>query len=98
MARAPDGSHRLFLAAKNTGRIRYLNQDIFSPLSAGQLGPIHSRDEAGLLGLVADPASSSQFYAFLTVSEAEQQIQRITLAGDQVIEVTPLILELPTRG
>jgi glucose/arabinose dehydrogenase len=49
----------------------------------------------GLLGLALDPDDETHLYAFYTMA-AEQRIARITLKGDKIDEIEPILTGIPT--
>jgi glucose/arabinose dehydrogenase len=102
MAWAPDGSHRLFVTAKE-GTVRILK---YGPPASwvgaafATISPIHDAGECGLLGLAFDPNFQVNHYVyfFVTVSSSEQQIIRYTANGDVGTDKTVIVNNLPTKG
>ncbi|MCC7386135.1 MAG: PQQ-dependent sugar dehydrogenase [Deltaproteobacteria bacterium] len=102
---APDGSNRLFTIHKSgVVRIVQLNPPpaaatvVATPFAT--LAPVFTNSECGLIGMAFDPgfATNGYVYFFVTVSNAEQQIQRYRAVGNVGMDRAVIVPGLPTRG
>jgi glucose/arabinose dehydrogenase len=99
MAWAPDGSSRLFISLKD-GAIVIIKNGSLQAQPFAVMSPIVTGGESGLIGMCFDPnfLSNGFVYAFVTVSNSEQQILRLTAVGDIGTDRTVIIPGLPTLG
>ena len=95
-APAPDG--RLFVAQRGGTIYIVENGTVLSPPFATL--DVFTGGESGLLGLALDPdfLSNGHVYAFVTATEQEQQILRLTNVNGQAEAVTVIRNQLPTQG
>ena len=99
MAWAPDGSNRLFISLKD-GAIIIIKDGSVREAPFAVMSPIVTGGESGLIGMCFDPnfLSNGYVYVFVTVSNSEQQILRLTAVGDIGTDRTVIIPGLPTLG
>jgi glucose/arabinose dehydrogenase len=99
LARAPDGSDRMFILQKE-GIVRVVEAGGLLPAPFATISPIFLNSECGLIGMAFDPdfVNNHYVYFFVTVSATEQQIQRYTDVNNVGQSPTVILGGLPTRG
>lgn len=99
MARAPDGSNRIFIISKG-GAVRVFESGAIQATNFANISPIYTGSECGLIGIAFDPdyTSNRYVYFFVTVSSSEQQIIRYTDQNNIGVDKTVIVPGLPTVG
>jgi len=93
----PDG--RALVAQRDTGTIVAVDAAARAKHRVRVVGEVagsvsHSGGEGGLLGLALDPDDASSLYAYLTTA-ADDRVVRISLAGDRLGGVEPILTGIP---